>query len=109
MLESPVRPVGYVAIAEPPEVGTPLRELLLHLVGIAGPALDKSILCEQGLEQARHDALTGLLGHRVFHERLELQIDSRDVVSVVLVDIDDFKQSQRRLRSPTAASPSGCR
>ncbi len=55
-------------------------------------SLDKALLHEQSREQARHDSLTGLLGHRVFHEVLEQQIASASPFSVLLFDIDDFKQ-----------------
>ena len=41
---------------------------LRHLVGLAGLALDKAVLHERSREQARRDSLTGLLGHRMFHE-----------------------------------------
>ena len=55
-------------------------------------SLDKALLHEQSREQARHDSLTGLLGHRVFHEVLEQQIAAASPFSVLLFDIDDFKQ-----------------
>ena len=46
-------------------------QLLLHLVSLGALSLDKALLYEQSREQARHDSLTGLLGHRVFHEVLD--------------------------------------
>jgi diguanylate cyclase (GGDEF)-like protein len=49
-------------------------------------------LYERSREQARQDSLTGLLGHRVFHEVLEEQTGQGTPFSIVLVDIDDFKQ-----------------
>ncbi len=91
-LETPGKPVGCVAVAVPPPAGSEERELLLHLLGIAALALDKALLYERSREQARQDALTGLLGHRVFHEMLEEQTGQSDPFSVVLIDIDDFKQ-----------------
>jgi diguanylate cyclase (GGDEF)-like protein len=75
-----------------PGVGSEAHELLLHLVGLAALALDKALLYEHTNEQARHDALTGLLGHRVFYEMLETQLSSGQPFSVIGVDIDDFKE-----------------
>jgi diguanylate cyclase (GGDEF)-like protein/putative nucleotidyltransferase with HDIG domain len=86
------RAVGLVMVEGAPEVGSELHELLLHLVGLAALALDKALLYERTNEQARHDALTGLLGHRVFCEMLEEQLLSGQSFSVVVVDIDDFKE-----------------
>ena len=68
------------------------HQLLLHLVSLGALSLDKALLHEQSREQARHDSLTGLLGHRVFHEVLEQQIAAAMPFSVLLFDIDDFKQ-----------------
>ena len=84
-------PVGFVAVADPPREGSPERELLLHLLGLSALALDKALLYEQSLDLARRDSLTGLLGHRVFHEQLEDRTAREDVFSLVLLDIDDFK------------------
>jgi diguanylate cyclase (GGDEF)-like protein/putative nucleotidyltransferase with HDIG domain len=64
----------------------------VHLVGLAALAIDKALLYEHSREQARQDSLTGLLGHRVFHEVLEEQTGHGAPFSIVLVDIDDFKQ-----------------
>jgi diguanylate cyclase (GGDEF)-like protein len=41
--------------------------------------------------QARHDNLTGLLGHRAFHESLEAEFEVPPF-TLASVDIDDFKQ-----------------
>ena len=86
------RSFGVVAVADPPDAGTEAHELLLHVVGLAALALDKALLHERTIEQARHDALTGLLGHRVFYETLEQQLAAGRTFSVVLFDIDDFKE-----------------
>ena len=86
------RAVGVVAVEGGPPVGSEAHELLLHVVGLAALALDKALLYERTIQQARHDALTGLLGHRVFYEMLEQQLDSGRPFSVVLFDIDDFKE-----------------
>jgi diguanylate cyclase (GGDEF)-like protein/putative nucleotidyltransferase with HDIG domain len=91
-LETPGRPVGRVDVAGAPAPGTQERELLLHLLGIAALALDKAILYERSREQARRDSLTGLLGHRVFHEHLAELSAEEETFSIALIDIDDFKQ-----------------
>jgi diguanylate cyclase (GGDEF)-like protein/putative nucleotidyltransferase with HDIG domain len=84
--------VGAVAVAGAPEVGSERYELVLHLVSLGALSLDKALLYEQSREQARHDSLTGLLGHGVFHEELEQLIAAAAPFSVLLFDIDDFKQ-----------------
>jgi diguanylate cyclase (GGDEF)-like protein/putative nucleotidyltransferase with HDIG domain len=91
-LEVADRTVGVVAVTDAPVVGSEQHQLLLHLVSLGALSLDKALLHEQSREQARHDSLTGLLGHRVFHEVLEGQIAAGRPFSVLLFDIDDFKQ-----------------
>ncbi len=83
---------GAVAVTTAPAVGSEQHQLLLHLVNLGALSLDKALLYEQSREQARHDSLTGLLGHRVFHEVLNAQIAAAGPFSVLLFDIDDFKQ-----------------
>jgi diguanylate cyclase (GGDEF)-like protein/putative nucleotidyltransferase with HDIG domain len=84
--------VGAVAVTESPPADSEEYQLLLHLVSLAALSLDKALLHEQSREQARRDSLTGLLGHRVFQEALGAAVDSGTPFSVVLFDIDDFKQ-----------------
>jgi diguanylate cyclase (GGDEF)-like protein/putative nucleotidyltransferase with HDIG domain len=84
--------VGAVAVAGAPEPGSERYELLLHLVSLGALSLDKALLYELSREQARHDSLTGLLGHGVCHEELEQLIAAGAPFSVLLFDVDDFKQ-----------------
>jgi diguanylate cyclase (GGDEF)-like protein/putative nucleotidyltransferase with HDIG domain len=91
-LEVAEKTVGVVAVAGAPAGGSEQHQLLEHLVSLGALSLDKALLHEQSREQARHDSLTGLLGHRVFHEVLEQQIAAATPFSVLLFDIDDFKQ-----------------
>jgi diguanylate cyclase (GGDEF)-like protein/putative nucleotidyltransferase with HDIG domain len=91
-LEVAGKTVGVVAVTGAPVLGSEEHQLLLHLVSLGGLSLDKALLHEQSREQARHDSLTGLLGHRVFHEVLEEQIAAALPFSVLMFDIDDFKQ-----------------
>jgi diguanylate cyclase (GGDEF)-like protein/putative nucleotidyltransferase with HDIG domain len=91
-LEASGKTVGSVAVTGAPPVGSDARELLLHILGLTALALDKALLYETSQELARRDSLTGLLGHRVFQEQLEQRLSHRTPFSVVLIDIDDFKQ-----------------
>jgi diguanylate cyclase (GGDEF)-like protein/putative nucleotidyltransferase with HDIG domain len=91
-LETTGKPLGCVAVANAPAAGTEARELLLHLLDLAAMAVDKALLYERSREQARQDSLTGLLGHRVFHEVLAERTAQGEPFSLVLIDIDDFKQ-----------------
>jgi diguanylate cyclase (GGDEF)-like protein/putative nucleotidyltransferase with HDIG domain len=91
-LEVADKTVGIVAVTGAPEAGSEQHQLLLHLVSLGALSIDKALLHEQSCEHARHDSLTGLLGHRVFHEVLEAQIEAEIPFSVLLFDIDDFKQ-----------------
>ncbi|HEX3831074.1 MAG TPA: diguanylate cyclase [Solirubrobacteraceae bacterium] len=84
--------VGVVAVAGAPPVGSEAHEMLLHLISLGELSIDKALLYEQSREQARHDSLTGLLGHRVFHEELTAQLAAGQPFSMLLFDIDDFKQ-----------------
>jgi hypothetical protein len=112
-LETTGKPVGRVAVADVPAAGSEARELLHHLLGVAAMAVDKALLFERSRAQARQDSLTGLLGHRVFHEVLEERTGQGATFSVVLVDIDDFKQiktsmATRPATTPCASSPMPC-
>lgn len=91
-LEVADREFGVLAVAGAPAVGSEHHELLLHLVNLGALSLDKALLYEQTRDHARHDSLTGLLGHRVFHEVLEGEIVAGRPFSVLVFDIDDFKQ-----------------
>ena len=71
-------------------------ELAKRFGDAAALALDNAKSRAQLEHQAQTDALTGLLNHRYFHERLraELQRASRShlPVGLLMVDIDDFKR-----------------
>jgi diguanylate cyclase (GGDEF)-like protein len=75
----------------PPRESEP-RDRLEHLLGLAGLALEKAMLYERSQEQARRDSLTGLLAHRPFHEALAGLEEQGTPFSLVIADIDDFKQ-----------------
>ncbi len=62
----------------------------------AALALDNAQVKARLEHQAQTDSLTGLYNHRFFHERLRAELTrasrSHDHVSVLLMDIDDFKR-----------------
>jgi diguanylate cyclase (GGDEF)-like protein/putative nucleotidyltransferase with HDIG domain len=91
-LEVAGKSVGVVAVADAPAVDSELHQMLLYLMNLGSLALDKALLHEQSIEQARHDSLTGLLGHRIFHETLNQLLTAAMPFSVLMFDIDDFKQ-----------------
>jgi len=69
-------------------------ESLAGVVAQAATALDNARLIETLAHQARHDSLTGLLGHRAFHEALETDLRGAaegHAFTLALLDIDDFK------------------
>jgi diguanylate cyclase (GGDEF)-like protein len=82
--------------SERPERLRPTPDLLDRLSGVvaqSATALDNARLLETMAHQARHDNLTGLLGHRAFHEALAEAIDAGAApFSLAMVDIDDFKK-----------------
>ena len=84
--------VGVVAVAGAPPVDSEAHEMLLHIISLGEMSIDKALLYEQSQEQARHDSLTGLFGHRVFHEELTAQLAAGRPFSLLVFDIDDFKQ-----------------
>jgi diguanylate cyclase (GGDEF)-like protein len=76
-----------------PERLRPTPDLLDRLAGVAAQsatALDNARLIETMAHQASTDNLTGLLGHRAFHEALGGALDS-DGFTLATIDIDDFK------------------
>ena len=71
-------------------------ELVRRFGDAAALAIDNS-QTRLALEyQAQTDPLTGLYNHRFFHERLRAELiragRSHDSVSVIMIDIDDFKK-----------------
>ena len=72
-------------------------ELDAKLTGIAGQAataFDNAKLIEGISRQARQDGLTGMLGHRAFHETLlEMLAEDGEAArfALAMIDLDDFK------------------
>jgi uncharacterized protein (TIGR02265 family) len=86
-----------VSVVERPERLRRTPALLDSLAGVvaqAATALDNARLMEKMAHQASHDNLTGLLGHRAFHESLADGLSEREVepLTLAMVDIDDFKR-----------------
>jgi diguanylate cyclase (GGDEF)-like protein len=71
-------------------------ELAQRLGDAAALALDNAQIRARLEHQAQTDPLTGLYNHRTFHERLRAALTnasrSHDSVSVLMLDIDDFKR-----------------
>ena len=71
-------------------------ELAVRFADAAALALDNAQIRARLELQAQVDSLTGLYNHRYFHERLRAELTrasrARDSVSVLMVDIDDFKR-----------------
>src|SRR5438105_13987551 len=71
-------------------------ELAQRFGDAAALALDNAQIRARLEHQAQTDPLTGLFNHRTFHERLRAALTnasrSHDSVSVLMLDIDDFKR-----------------
>jgi diguanylate cyclase (GGDEF)-like protein len=71
-------------------------ELAKRFGDAAALALDNAQVRERLEHQAMTDPLTGLFNHRAFHERLRQALAtasrSHEAVSVLMLDIDDFKR-----------------
>jgi diguanylate cyclase (GGDEF)-like protein len=85
-----------VAVTSRPERLHPSPHLLDRLAGVvahAATALANGRLVDRMAREARHDSLTGLLGHRAFHETLQAATEDerQEPFSVAIADIDDFK------------------
>ncbi|MEA2480210.1 MAG: hypothetical protein QOJ07_2132, partial [Thermoleophilaceae bacterium] len=88
---------GYLSatVNERPERLERTPDLLDRLAGAvaqAATALDNARLIEKMAHQASHDNLTGLLGHRAFHEALDVAIADHETFALSTFDIDDFKR-----------------
>src|SRR3954452_13088273 len=85
----------HVSVSERGERLQPTSALLDLLAGVVAQtatALDNARLIETMAHQARFDNLTGLLGHRAFHEALEIVIErGSGPFTLAAIDIDDFK------------------
>jgi diguanylate cyclase (GGDEF)-like protein len=83
-----------VSVVARPERLRATPDLLDRLAGLAAQAataLDNARLIERMAHQAAHDNLTGLLGHRAFHEALEAAVEEGEVFALAALDLDDFK------------------
>ena len=71
-------------------------ELAKRFGDAAALALDNAQIRARLEHQAQTDPLTGLYNHRMFHERLRIALTaasrSHNAVSVLMLDIDDFKR-----------------
>jgi diguanylate cyclase (GGDEF)-like protein len=86
-----------VSVVERPERLRPTPDLMDRLAGVAATsatALDNARLLETMAHQAATDNLTGLFGHRAFHEALGLAVadSTAEQFTLATIDIDDFKR-----------------
>jgi diguanylate cyclase (GGDEF)-like protein len=85
------------SVVERPERLRPTPDLMDRLAGVAATsatALDNARLLETMAHQAATDNLTGLFGHRAFHEALGLAVadSTAEQFTLATIDIDDFKR-----------------
>lgn len=97
---------GVLAVARSARAFTEEEQgLLAWLGGQAAVSVENVALHERLVEQAQVDDLTGLGNQRVFHEALARELDAaRHVgvpVSLILVDLDDFKAVNDRHGHPS--------
>jgi diguanylate cyclase (GGDEF)-like protein len=100
-----------VSVVERAERLSPTPELLGRLAGVvaqAATALDNARLIDEMSEQARTDNLTGLLGHRAFHETLGEAVAAGGEFTLASVDIDDFKRVNDRHGHPVGDQALRC-
>jgi diguanylate cyclase (GGDEF)-like protein len=89
--------VGVIAIARRGRAFTETeRDLFGYLASQAAVSLENANLHETVQRQAVTDELTGLFNVRHFHETLDYEVERtrrfQSEVSLVMIDIDDFKQ-----------------
>jgi diguanylate cyclase (GGDEF)-like protein len=94
-------PVGAMTVARTgPAFTTTERDVFLYLVGQAAASVENVALHELVSEQAVTDDLTGLPNNRAFREAIEKEAARaarfRHELSLLVVDIDDFKQVNDR-------------
>jgi diguanylate cyclase (GGDEF)-like protein len=70
-------------------------DLIRRFADLVALALDNTRIRHQLEQEAQTDWLTGLGNHRLFHERLRLEMDRAErygrPVSLIVFDLDDFK------------------
>ncbi len=90
--------IGVIGIDHPEKYGLSVDDMdfmaiLSHQIA-AG--MEKAHLFETIEHLSQHDGLTGLYNHRVFQERLRLELARRDrtpdPLTLIMLDIDHFKQ-----------------
>ncbi len=69
----------------------PQIRMLSMFANQAGLAIENSKLYESILLQARKDSLTGLWNHGYFQEKLSELVENQIPLSLLMMDIDDFK------------------
>jgi ribonuclease P protein subunit RPR2 len=94
--------LGVILVAMPPSVQLSVdEELLAAVADLAAPGLASVRRMALTYAEARRDALTGLANRRAFDEHLEelrrrAEQEPDLEVSIILMDVDDFKQVNDR-------------
>ena len=82
-------------------------DVLLALGGILALAIDNTHLFEESLASSYLDSLTGLYNHATFQNLLERELDRAErytrPLSLVLVDVDEFKPYNDRYGHPAGS------
>ncbi|HEU4449568.1 MAG TPA: response regulator [Gaiellaceae bacterium] len=85
--------LGAVLAAMPAGAGFRIeRELVAAVADLAAAAVANERRLAQTHDEARRDALTGLLNRRAFDERLDRLVADGGLVGVALLDLDGFKR-----------------
>jgi diguanylate cyclase (GGDEF)-like protein len=88
-------PIGAVSVCRRMPFSREERELFAYLAVQTAASLEAVMLHERLIEHGLQDTLTGLASHRRFHEVLERQVEealgARRPLSVLLLDLDDFR------------------
>jgi diguanylate cyclase (GGDEF)-like protein len=96
-------PIALLALRNRPESRKISRETIVPVVNLANEAslaLEMVDLHEQMRKMSITDGLTGLFNHREFYQQLRRELERarryRHTVSLLIIDVDDFKRFNDR-------------
>jgi diguanylate cyclase (GGDEF)-like protein len=96
-------PIALLALRNRPESRKISREAIVPVVNLANEAslaLEMVDLHEQMRKMSITDGLTGLFNHREFYQQLRRELERarryRHTVSLLIIDVDDFKRFNDR-------------
>ena len=85
-------PIGYVVAFVAPESTAGLLLFVPVLVLLSLLQRDRTRQLDHAIALATHDPLTGLPNRTLFNERLDAQLARRELIAVLLIDLDGFKE-----------------